>query len=124
MGARKFAVYFLLFELLTKVSFSFLQFLSFSDSWICFFYAIVSMIADLMMFFLQPFDAADVASEREFLDSMRLWCDGRLWLLSVPFATFGLAAAYMNGDVNAQCAVKALSKGSIGILSACTVASS
>jgi len=120
----QFAFVYLIFEVASKLGFSGLQRLNIQPALIGVVYLLLGGLATLCMtrvYRLQSQSAA-VSPLAKVWAVTSLWSDPLIWLLSPTNLTFGFAAAFMNGYVNANFASKELDKAVVGLLAAITAA--
>jgi len=121
--AGLFAFYYLLFEALAKLIFSFLLSLNFEIWHVGTLYSLLCLIAVGMMTRAGYIQASAVNDPQPaFYKVIALWREPYIWLLSPTNVTFGFSAAFMNGYLNMESA-GAIGEGSIGALAAVTVIS-
>jgi hypothetical protein len=122
--AAQFAFYYLLFEEITKILFSFLLSTPLLASGAAFFYAVIAFGCAIAMSTLKDI-LPEEQEKASFLSTstaaIRLWSDPRIWLLAPTNITFGMSAAFMNGFFNAHCTAATLGQPAIGLLTALTV---
>jgi MFS family permease len=137
--AGEFAFYYLIFEVISKLAFSFLQGTGWQVAHIGILYTIIALIAMLLLTGTQNLthgskgtrelkgEYAKVDVEKKsplskLFATTRLWSDPKIWLLSPTNITFGFSAAYLNGYFNAHYEAPELGAKQLGILCAITVA--
>lgn len=119
----EFAFSYLFLEVLSKVSFSFLQTLGIQIWIVAGLYFLTASLS--VMFILQIYDLPSESKSSEpffqkALAAISLWSDPKLWLLAPTNLCFGFCAAYMNGFVNARFAAQELGEQSVAFLGAVT----
>merc|ERR1712203_382062 len=100
-------------ECFWKVLFTVLsQWTPLSYPWLFGIYATLAAIATVGMFMGQDAKPKSAAARGAICDkasaAVKLWSDPKVWLLSGSNFTFGFAAAYLNGYINATWEHKAL----------------
>lgn len=101
--AGTFSFWYLLTEVLAKVSFTMLEELSLAPAAVAMMYFIVGALATVLLS-TSTKDTKSASSSSKPVTSLgvqSLWTDPRIWLLSPMNLAFGFCAAFMNGYVNA-----------------------
>lgn len=121
--AGVFAFWFLLCESLEKILWSVLLYANATLLQIGLVFACTSFAGLLVVIVLVNDLCVDIKGDTctTFLDTIRLWPNVRLWLISLTSVTFGFSIAFMNGDFNVFVAKPALGTASIGPLTVSTV---
>jgi len=118
-----FAVYYLLLEVVLKLLCSVA--LAHVAPWTVFaVFAALAAVSTLGVLVLMDFGAQDGASQPacagKLLAAVALWCAPQLWCLSLTNLTFGFAAAFLNGYVNASYTKPQLGKDWVGYFATAT----
>lgn len=124
--AGTFAGVYLGLEFALKLAFSGLQ-LAGVEGWVIgVIYAVFSIVAAIMMSFVEDIEVEEVAKPSSLMDKaadvVRLWPNMTLWLLSPMNLLFGFSAAYMNGYFTSEYAKVEVGTRWLGLLTALTVA--
>jgi len=122
--AGRFAIVYLVFEVLAKLGATGLSKAGMSFPAIFFIYAGLAVAAAVVFCFAKPVVSTKPGPTPSLCGkvtaAVSLWPDVKIWLLAFTNLTFGFAAAFMNGYVNATFTSKQLGTGTVGTLASVT----